>query len=521
LETNEPVLAFSAHVSVVTRRTGEAITLAMAVVVAACSVGPNFTRADPPDQAGFAPKPLPEATAAAIAVPGGEAQKLLTGRDIPFEWWELFGSPPLDALVRRAFAANPTLPAAEAALRQARELVYAQQGAFLPTVQAGISGSRNKTAATLSPATANGALYYDLYATQLNVSYTPDVFGLNRRQVESLDAQAAMQRFQLEAAYIALATNVASAAITEASLRGQIAATKDMIEQNTKALKILRDQFAAGYAMRIDVAAQEAALAQTQATLPPLEKAIEVNRDLLRVLVGNLPSEDVSETFTLDTLHLPQELPLSVPSKLVDQRPDIRAAEESLRSANAQVGVAIANRLPQFSITGSYGATATQWSQLFTPGGLFWSIVGGVTQPIFEGGTLLHKEKAADEALMQAAYQYRSTVLSAYQNVADSLHAVLSDADTLRADVEAERAAKVTLDLTQRQMQVGYVNYLTLIQAEVAYQQARLALIQAQAARFTDTAALFQALGGGWWHRPQEVAAVLASTGIVAAHITN
>jgi NodT family efflux transporter outer membrane factor (OMF) lipoprotein len=488
------------------------LAVGCASLLGGCAVGPDFLRPAAPGRAGFAPGKLPAGTTTA-AVHGGDEQRLEIGRDIPFQWWELFKSPALDALIKRAFAANPTLPAAQAALRQAREQVLAQQGFFFPSVTGGLSASRNKTAATLSPATANGALYYDLYAAQLNVSYTPDVFGLNRRQVESLDAQAAMQRFELEAAYITLATNVASAAITEASLRGQIVATKKLIDADTKALQILQNQFKFGYAMRIDVAAQEATLAQVQATLPPLEKSFEQNRDLLRALVGNLPDEDVAASFSLDSLHLPAELPLSLPSKLVDQRPDIRAAEEQLRSANAQVGVAIANRLPQFTITGSYGNTATSWGQLFTPGGVFWTLVGGVTQPIFEGGTLLHRERAADEALMQAAYQYRSTVLTAYQNVADTLHAVLSDADTLKSDVEAERAARITLELTQRQQQVGYVDYLTLIQAETAYQQALLSLVQAQAARYADTAALFQALGGGWWNRKELAEAPPAAGG--------
>jgi NodT family efflux transporter outer membrane factor (OMF) lipoprotein len=489
---------------------GRLVTVVAVLSMTGCAVGPNFVRPSAPKDAGYAPKPLPSTTVAAN-VHGGEAQRLALGRDIPFEWWELFRSPALDALIKRAFAANPTLPAAEAALRQAYETVYAQQGFFYPTVTGGLNASRNKTAATLSPATANGLLFYDLYSAQLSVSYTPDVFGGNRRQVESLEAQAAIQRYQLEAAYLTLATNVVSAAISEASLRGQIAATKQMIDENAKALKILLDQFRLGYAMRIDVAAQEAALAQVESTLPPLEKAFEQNRDLLRVLVGNLPNQDVAASFDLASLHLPEELPLSLPSTVVNQRPDIRAAEEAVRSANAQVGVAIANRLPSFSISGVYGNSATQWGPLFTPGGAFWSIIAGVSQPVFDGGTLLHRERAADEALMQAAYQYRSTVLSAYQNVADTLHAVLSDADALKADLAAERAAKVTLDLTLRQMQVGYVNYLTLIQAEVAYQQALLARVQAEAARFTDSAALFQALGGGWWNRKEQTVAANAA----------
>ncbi len=283
----------------VTRLSACAALALVVLATVACSVGPNFLRSAAPEHAGYTPKSLPETTVSA-AVHGGEAQRFATGRDIPFEWWELFRSPALDALIKRAFAANPTLPAAEAALRQAKEEVYAQQGFFYPTVQGGLSASRNKSSSTLSPVPSQNILYYDLYSAQLNVSYTPDVFGSNRRQVELLEAQAAIQRFQLEAAYITLATNVVSAAIAEASLRGQITATKEIIDEETKALRILRDQFRLGYAMRIDVAAQEAALAQEQATLPPLEKAFEQNRDLLRVLVGNLPNEDVAGTFQLE-----------------------------------------------------------------------------------------------------------------------------------------------------------------------------------------------------------------------------
>jgi NodT family efflux transporter outer membrane factor (OMF) lipoprotein len=275
-----------------------------------------------------------------------------------------------------------------------------------------------------------------------------------------------------------------------------------MIAVETKALQILRDQLRLGFAMGIDVAAQEASLAAVKAMLPPLQSQYEQTRDLIRALVGNLPNEDVEEQFTLDSLHLPQDLPLTVPSKLLAQRPDVRAAAEQLHSANAQVGVAIANRLPLLNISGSAGGTATEFSQMFAEGGPFWTLVGSATQTIFDGGTLLHRQRAADQALIQAAAQYRSTVLGAYQNVADTLHALISDADEVSAAYEAERAAWKTLDLTQKQQATGYVDYLTLIAAQQAYQQALVTLIQAQATRFGDTAALFEALGGGWWNRP-------------------
>src|SRR6202043_3167271 len=262
---------------------------------------------------------------------------------------------------------------------------------------------------------------------------------------------------------------------------------------------ILREQFRLGYVTRIDVATQEAALAEVETTLPPLQDRLEQTRDLIRALAGTLPNDEVG-SFELDTLTLPAELPVSLPAKLIEQRPDVRAAEAQLHAANAQVGVAVAAMLPQFSITGVYGGNATQISQMFSSGGPFWSLFANATQPLFHGGTLLHQKRAADRALREAGAQYRTAVISAYQNVADTLHASLSDADELSADVEAEEAAKVTFDLTRRQMDVGYANYLSLLSAQSTYQQAVLARVQARAVRFGDTVALFQALGGGWWN---------------------
>ena len=238
----------------------------------------------------------------------------------------------------------------------------------------------------------------------------PDVFGGNRRKVESLDAQARMQRFELEATYITLASNVVAAAIQEASTRAQIAVTKEIIDYDEKSLKVLRDKFQLGYAMRIDVAAQEVVLAQAKQLLPPLQKQFEQTRDLIRALIGTLPNQEIEETFELASLKLPPQLPLSLPSKIIEQRPDVRAAEEQLRSANAQVGVAIAAMLPQFTIAGTYGGTATQFSDMFRSGGPFWTLVGDVSLPVFDGGTLLHTKRAADQALRQAAAQYRELV---------------------------------------------------------------------------------------------------------------
>jgi NodT family efflux transporter outer membrane factor (OMF) lipoprotein len=305
----------------------------------------------------------------------------------------------------------------------------------------------------------------------------------------------------LDAAYTTLASSVVGAAIQEASTRAQIAATESIVDANSRSLEALRNQRKSGYASDMDVAAQEAALAQIQQTLPPLKKQLAQTRDLIRALADNLPDQDVEETFELSSLHLPQDLPLSLPSAIIKQRPDVRAAEEQMRSANAQVGAAIANRLPQFTLSGAYGGTASQFGQMFSTGGPFWNLIGDASMPVFAGGTLLHRQRAARQALVQAAAQYRSTVIGAFQNVADTLHALEADADALKAAAAAEHAAKVSFDLTTRQYQVGYANYLALLTAGGAYNQTVIGLAQAQASRYADTAALFQALGGGWWNR--------------------
>jgi NodT family efflux transporter outer membrane factor (OMF) lipoprotein len=502
---------------------GPKLLVTCCALLTSCAVGPRYHTPEAPANAGYAPAPLPWSSASA-PIHGGEEQHLISGRDIPFAWWELFQSPELNHLVERAFRANPTIAAAQAALVQAQEMVYAQRGFFFPTINANYDFERQKLAGNLTIDNAPGTqgdghnlnpplidlqntphtepLYYNFHTAQLTVGFVPDVFGANWRQMESLAAQRDAQRFALEATYITLASNVVAAAIQEASLRAQIEATRQIIAADQKSLQILRDQFRLGFAMRIDVEAQQTALAQAEATLPPLQLQFEQTRDLIRALVGNLPNQDVPETFELDALQLPPELPLSLPARIIEQRPDVRAAEAELHAANAQVGVAVAAMLPQFSITGTLGGNADEFAWLFRHGGPFWSLVGNVTQPIFEGGTLLHRKRAADDALKQAAAQYQVSVLTAYQNVADTLHASLSDAYALASDVRGENAAKVTYDLTRRQLEVGYVNYLTLLSAQTAYQQALLARVQAQAMRYGDTVALFQALGGGWWNRP-------------------
>ncbi len=476
------------------------ITIAALLLTAGCAVGPEFKKPAAPANAGYTPAPL-STTSSTSNVAGGEAQQFVDARDISGQWWTLFHSPPLNDLIERSLKVNPDIKAAQAALLVARENVLAQRGAYYPSVTGGFSAARAKSSSNLSPVTDTSNLNYSLYTPEVSVSFVPDVFGLNRRTVESLQAQEQQARFALAATHITLSSNVAAAAIQEASLRGQIAATNELITINTDMLEILRTQFAKGYVGRLDVAAQESQLAQVTATLPPLLKQLAQQRDLLAVLSGGFPNQDLPEKFELSSLQLPQELPVSLPSQLVQQRPDVRQAEENLHSASAQIGIAVANRLPNFALTADAGSMALVFGKLFAGGAGFWDIGAGVAQPIFDGGTLLHRERAAKAAYTQASEQYRSTVLTAFQNVADTLNALQQDADALKAASAAKDAAAVTLDLARKQFQAGYVNYLGLLNAEQAYQQAVINLVQAQADRYADTAALFQALGGGWWNR--------------------
>ena len=470
------------------------------LLIAGCAVGPNFKKPSAPDVSDYTASPL-SSTVTIRNVAGGEAQRFAKGSDISGDWWTLFHCEPLDELIEHSLTNNPDLKAAQAALSVAMENVLAQRGAYYPSVAASFSASRERQSGQIAPTPNSNTFLYNLYTPQVSVSYVPDVFGLNRRSVESLKAQEQGVRFQMIATYIALTANVVVAAIQEGSLQMQIGATRQLIDINSSMVKILHYQFAKGYASRLDVAAQESQLAQVAATLPPLLKQLSQQRDLLAVLAGRFPSQAPAQEFELSSLQLPQELPVSIPSELVEQRPDVLQAEANLHAASAKIGIAMANRLPSITLTANVGSTALAMDQLFTSGTGFWSIGAAATAPLFQGGTLLHEERAAKAAYDQAAQQYRSTVLTAFQNVADTLTALEQDAATMKAAASAADAAKVTLDLSQRQWEDGYVGYLALLSAEQTYQQARINLVQAQASRYADTAALFQALGGGWWGR--------------------
>jgi len=478
--------------------------VALLAFLAACSVGPDFKRPDAPAAPGYG-SAQPGAMTASAGGDGGEVQRFVAGQDIPGQWWTLFQSPKLSALVDEALKVNPSITAAEAALRQSRELYLAQRGGYYPTIQAGFSAQRaNNADATIANPTVSPSSTYSLYTPQLSLSYAPDVFGATARSVEAAQSQVASSRFQLQAAYVTLSSNVVVTAIQEASLRGQIVATERLLQLLGDVTETVRKRRAIGTATQIDLLTQESAEAQTAATLPPLQRQLGQARDALTALLGRLPSEEPVDTFALEDLTLPADLPLSLPSRLVAQRPDVRQAEENLHMASAQVGIAMTNLLPQFSIDASAGSSAFQLGQLFSANTNFWSLGASLSQTLFDGGSLRHRRRAADAALDQAAAQYRSAVILACQNVADTLRALQADAQAFQASAKAERAAKDALELAKGQYQLGAVSLLVVMNAEQAYRQGELALIQARANRYADTAGLFQSLGGGWWNRSGE-----------------
>ena len=470
------------------------------LVVGGCVMGPDFRKPEPPDTAGYTTTPL-AITASTPNIAAGDAQRFAGELDIPGEWWTLFHSKPLNDLIKRALEANPSIKAAQAALTVARENALAQRGAYYPSATAGFSSTRQKTSTEVSPTPASGKLYFDLFTPQVSVSYVPDVFGLNRRTVEYLKAQEGQVRFALMAADIALSSNLVAAAIQEASLRAQINATREIIAINSNLVQVLRGQFANGTASRLDVAAQESQLAQVSATLPPLLKQLAQQRNLLAALSGGFPNQYPAETFELSSLQLPLELPVSVPSQLVRQRPDVRQAEEVLHASSAQVGIAVANRFPSFLLTADFGGMALTVDRMFAGGAGFWGLGASVAQPLFQGQTLLHRERAARAAYIQAEELYRNTVITAFQNVADTLNALSHDADAVQTAAAAMNDASVTLGLARQLIHTGGGSLLVLLNAEQTYRQAKINLVQVQANRLTDTAALFFSLGGGWWNR--------------------
>jgi NodT family efflux transporter outer membrane factor (OMF) lipoprotein len=467
-------------------------------------VGPDFMEPAAPIVSGYTARSLsPTDESAAL---GGASQTLRIGEDIDAAWWRLFRSKEINALVVEAVRNHPDLAAAQAALRQARETALADGGALLPQASASDSVTPQRTSA--AQIGQNGpATNFTLYNVSAPISYTPDLFGGARRRIESDEAAAEYQRFELEATFLTLTANVITSAISDASYAAQIRVTRELIALQQKQLDLLQGQFSLGAVGQADVLSQKAQLAQTVAALPPLQKARAQNRNQLMAYLGRLPSQDHDEAVSLDGLHLPRVLPLTLPSRLVRQRPDIRAAEEQVHEASANVGVAIANMLPSVTLSASGGSQALAFSQLFGPQTTVASFENSVSQSLFDGGTLYRKKEAQKAAYEQAAYKYRSTVISAFQNVADALVAIKADAALLKAQIDAEKSAQASFDISTAQFSGGSTTYTTVLNAEQTLLNARTNRVKAEAARFADTAALFQALGGGWWNRVDETVA--------------
>lgn len=488
------------------------LLLMTAGLLSACAVGPDFKQPDAPKTSAYTEGPLSKKLTTAPDVAGGTDQVFVDGADIEAQWWELYKSPELDLLIKKALQKNPNLGAADAALRSAQENVNAQIGGqYFPAV--GLGGAVTRQ---LQPSAIYGLPYgsdtYNLYNTSVNVTYKLDVFGGARRTVESARAQAEYQQFKLEGAYLSLTANIVTGAIREAALRAQLQATTEILTAQQNLAGVTEKQLKIGSVNKVDLTSQQSLVASSQVDLYNYERSLAFTRNQLAVLTGELPSNASITKFDLSKLHLPEKLPLSLPSSLVRQRPDVRAAEAQLKSTNALVGVATANLLPQFNITGAIGSAALTSNALFGPNAALWSIAGGIFQPLFQGGQLLAQRRGAIANYEQAVYQYQATVLSAFQEVADALRALETGAQALKAASDAERYSFETLDLVQQQYKLGTASYLAVLYYQNLYQQAKVKSVSAQATRFADTAALFAALGGGWWNRtdsafqPKEVA---------------
>lgn len=477
--------------------------------LAGCAVGPDFEAPAAATPSRYTATELPAQTVATAAA-GGEAQRLVAGAAIPAQWWELFGSPLISQRIERALAHSPSVAAAQAALRQAQETARAAAGGYVPSVSVGTSASRQK-ATTAAFGGGDSSFIYNLYGASVDVGYTLDLFGATRRTVESQQAFAEAQQFQLEGTYLTLAANVVTASVQEAALQTQLTATEEIIAALNEQVRITEKQYELGAVARTDVLASRTQLETTRAALPALRQQLAEVRNRLAIFLGQLPSEQDAATLDLAALTLPQEVPLSVPSELTRQRPDIRAAEARLHQASANVGVATANLFPSLSISGSFGSQAARSGDLITAASEVWGISGGLTAPLLRGGELRARKRAAVAAYDEAFAAYRQTVLEAFGDVANSLHALDNDAQALQSRHAALQNADQSLDLVQKSYRAGAVGYLNVLDAQRQQQTAKIEFIRARAARFSDTAALFQALGGGWWNResaaPKEHAA--------------
>jgi len=473
---------------------------AILAILGGCAAGPDFVRPAPPDTDRYTSKPGPESTVAA----DGHAQHFTPGAEIPADWWRLFQSPQLDAVVRQAISNNPTLLAAEASLRQSQDNLRAGYGLYFPQGQAGASAIRQRTAPLQQGSQTSGSIF-NLFTASGTISYTLDVFGGKRRTVEGLRAQADSRRYESKAAYLALSANVVNTCIARAAYAAQIRATEQLIDLENQQLHLAETQVRAGTAPYSAVLSVRGLIAANQALLAPLKQNASQAEHLLATLEGLAPSKAELPDIDLAGLSLPVDMPVSLPSDLVNQRPDILSAEALMHVASANIGIATAAMFPSFSLSGTYGGASSTLASLSAVS-KFWSIGPTATTPVFQGNSLWYARRAAIDAWQQSQATYRGTVLGAFEQVADSLKALEHDAEGLQAQDEAKRAAGQALNLSQVNYRAGLVAYPDVLTADVQFHQATLGCLQAVAQRQQDTVALFVALGGGWWNEARSAA---------------
>lgn len=471
-------------------------SLMLTGLIAGCAVGPDFTRPEPPEVSRYTIVPLPAQTVSA-KTPLGEAQQFRLGEGVNAHWWKKLGSPRLNAFIEKAFESSPTLAAARATLRQAQELHSAQAGTtFYPQVDAGLGAQRQQ----MSPSALGqmgDAREFSLYNASVDVHYQLDLAGGNRRALEALAARSDYRRHELAAARLTLAANVTTTAILRARLSAQISATQDMVDNQKEQIAVTRARVRLGQAAPDDLLSLQAQAEQTRAGLPLLRKQLAQSEHLLATLSGQAPGSVEVPDFTLDEFRLPNDLPVVLPSELVRRRPDILAAEALLHAANADYGVAVAKLYPQINLSANLGSQALTAGALFGGSSAVWSVLGQLTQPLFNPG-LPAEKRASLAALDAAAAKYQGVVLDALRNVADTLRALDHDAQSLAFLAAADTYAQSSVESVKHQYALGAANYTQLLIAQQQVQQNRTSLVAAQAQRLADSVALFQAMGEGY-----------------------
>ena len=477
-----------------------AIVLACVLSVGSCAVGPNFARPTAPSSARYTADTLRAEEASA----SDTVQHITLGREIEGNWWTLFRSDAIDQLVKQALEHNRSLVASKATLAQAQELALAQAGSRYPQVGLTAAAGRQQYGKEfLGPI---GIPPFTYFAVGPTVSYTLDYTGGVARSVEQQYALAEVERHQLDAAYLTVTGQAVMQMLAIASARAQMATVETILMQDRDNLRLVQTAFDSGSVAREDIVTAQSQIANDMTLLPPLRQDLAKARHALSVVLGRAPASGIPPDVDLEQITLPLQLPVSLPSELAHRRPDILAAEARLHAATSAVGVAQSNLYPRIQLSASVGQQSLKADQLFDRASNAWSIVSGLTAPIFDGGTLRAEKRAATDAMHASAANYEQTVLEAFAQVADLLEALDHDAEQLDAQAQAQQAAQSSLDLARLSYQEGNAGVLLVLDAERSYQQARLGYVRAVVQRYVDTVQLFLALGGTSPSAPAAVA---------------